>query len=368
MSKNVISNRAEKINVVYSLSDGYSVYLPANIYSISINNPSNEINIFIVSIEGSEISDSNKEVIDVIANSLSNVNLKYIEVSQELIRNYKLDQVRKPLFKRDSWQHNDKAHPSDVKYLFPHLFPNLDRILYLDVDAIVVGSLGNFYFSDFNDCYLASSSMVESSSDSANRIIPFIDYDIVNDLLSSMLHNDNRILIPIKKIYFKDYICAGAMLFNLSKMRKDNFSTEFLLEIQDCLKDTVKLLEQDTFNIIFNGRIKIFDSHQLQYIYQFDEASIKNAFNKYGKLTIIHGTQDAKPWNLPRGLIFGKIFWQYQDEVNKLLKSKSCITKITYPGWFYFRKLGFETKAYTLILPSFSVAFLQKILGRSSIS
>ena len=117
--------------------------------------------------------------------------------------------------------------------LFPHLWlpEGIDRILYLDIDTIVLKDFSELYFSDFDDKYLIASSN-------------FIDYSA----------DRNYEADRIKK---GEYFNSGVLIYNIEALKRDidisyydyvmNHSDEFFFD-------------QGMLNYLFYNKTKYVDS------------------------------------------------------------------------------------------------------------
>lgn len=140
----------------------------------------------------------------------------------------------------------------------------LDRVLYLDTDILIRGSLENIYKIEFE----------------GNLIAAVID-NACDDESDTHLKR-----IGINRPYH--YVNSGVILFNLIEMRKyvdinDMFS---LLSTRD---DWI-FVDQEILNIYFKGKIKYIDN-----IYNFSPFYGKNEKNK--EPIIVHFIGKNKPWN-----------------------------------------------------------------------
>jgi lipopolysaccharide biosynthesis glycosyltransferase len=109
----------------------------------------------------------------------------------------------------------------------PRLVGELDRILYLDVDAIIVDSLQELWELDLSGSYLAA---------------------VTNVFESYYAHRPEALGLPGRDAYFN----AGMMLLNLDLMRRED-CTEALLEFTRAHTDLL-WHDQDAYNGVLASR------------------------------------------------------------------------------------------------------------------
>ena len=90
--------------------------------------------------------------------------------------------------------------PFVARLLLPWLIPHIDRIIYMDSDLVVTGSLKEFYYSDFEGAYVQG----------------------VEDKTTHYAHSK-----PLKKDY-QLYINAGVILIDAKRWRQENLKEQFL--------------------------------------------------------------------------------------------------------------------------------------------
>lgn len=170
-----------------------------------------------------------------------------------------------------------------LKFKIANIFPQLDKILYLDGDIIVRTDISELYFCDVFDYYVA-----------AVRDLPQVLYD-------------NQ---PIgKEIAGRDYFNSGVMLLNLKKMR-DNDIENVLIETKRNHGD-LSLMDQNIFNIVFKDNvlqlpflfntcyINLIESKSrfnIDTINKLYSTSYKNVYEILPNIKIMHFSSKLKPW------------------------------------------------------------------------
>ena len=180
-----------------------------------------------------------------------------------------------------------------LKFLIPEIYPELDKMLYLDGDLIVVKDLEELYDTELGGHYAAT--VAESGT-------MYYRHSIVNDVAW--------------------YFNSGVMLLNLKKMREDHLS-EKLIEMKRTSTDN-KLMDQNVFNLAFDGHLV-----HLPIRFNFMPVSLLRANAKWtvedvNKLygtsyatktelaadaAIVHYSSKDKPWKAPDGAFHH--LWQH---------------------------------------------------------
>ena len=186
----------------------------------------------------------------------------------------------KSAFESQTMQIGHITTPTYYRLNIPELLGHYAKIIYLDVDVIVMKDLSEFYETDIHNEYIAGVKAAAYIQNENNR-----EY--------------------YKSIGLKDvssYINAGVTLWNLSKIIKDNLQTK-LLELAD---KNFSSMDQDVINVVFQEKIKHLElkynlmtkykngleSGKLDCIY--GKENIKEAVENP---TIIHYADSIKPWS-----------------------------------------------------------------------
>lgn len=171
-------------------------------------------------------------------------------------------------------------YPKEIYYRMaaPLLLPReLDRILYLDVDTVVINSLEALYQTDFEGNYLAACTHVQR-----------------------FLTEFNRVRLGAEKD--APYINTGVMLLNLPLLREAT-RLEDIRDYAGKKKNALLLPDQDIMTALYGDHIKLLDT--LRYNLSDRILSAHNADPKNEKLTldwvrqngvIIHYFGKNKPW------------------------------------------------------------------------
>lgn len=234
------------IEIAFSATDSYVDYLGTTIFSIITQHPQEELRFYVLSSWLSEHSRRKLARLET-----ERVRIEVLTVDQSQFSHLPI----KPNISLETY----------YRLLLPELLPDHSRVLYLDCDILVTGSLLPLWETDVTDYYAAG----------------------VNE--RDMLY---RNLDYRRSIGFTDdevYINAGVCLLHLDKLRADGMDKR-LFEQAEALKDKITHQDQDILNITLKGAIK-----PLPAIYNYTSYEREVAEIALQDAVIIHYNWH-KPW------------------------------------------------------------------------
>ena len=178
-----------------------------------------------------------------------------------------------------SRQKNTRLHVSPAslfKFELGELFPDLDRILYLDCDTLVVGNISGLFSCDISGCYAAAVKDMKAELSAPTQL--------------------SRIKAGHKTGYFN----SGVMLLDLELLRRDRMNERLL---QQRLDGTNFFMDQDAFNFCFGGRVKYLPfgcNYMTSVIGAFSDEEIKEFYNcdiTAENALVLHLCSKYKPWD-----------------------------------------------------------------------
>lgn len=154
------------------------------------------------------------------------------------------------------------------RFLIPKLKPELKRILYLDVDIIVLGDISELYNQNLEGCMLGA--VPEQISEKEIVVYKKI-------LKLSKNHN---------------YFNAGILLIDLEQwISKDIMSKLFEIEIKR--REDLLHADQDVLNICFNDKYKVLD-----FKYNYETNNNRELEQNRPDIVIRHFNTGIKPWDI----------------------------------------------------------------------
>ena len=183
-SNPVSSNKLKNDTHIFMFSDNaYAMPTCVTIASILSNSLEDEkINVCIVSFEDDKMSKENVEKIEKLKTTIKDFNLDFIHFDKKRISKINTDHWSKAIL---------------VKLFAAELFPNLDKIIWLDGDIIVLKSLNSIYKKDMDNKYLSGVDVAGEYNKHAKKDCPY-------------------------------WITAGFGVYNLKQIRKDGFLNDLL--------------------------------------------------------------------------------------------------------------------------------------------
>lgn len=175
----------------------------------------------------------------------------------------------------------DFGHVSKTTYLkfyIPKVVKDVDRILYLDSDIIVRGSLDRLWNTKLKDKILGA--ITECSDNQANNLGYNHKYGYFN---------------------------AGVLLIDIVKWKNLDISNK-LIEYVKNNQNKIVYWDKDAFNAILHSKWL-----HLPAIYNFQTYMYldKNKYIKDKEPIIVHYTTDAKPWSFRCNHPLRNEFWKY---------------------------------------------------------
>ena len=280
------------MNIFFAVNDTYAEQLCVSIVSVLENNKDENFHFFVLS---RDFSLKSKQQVEKLKKKYKNWEISYICPDENLFKNLKLNI---PYITIETY----------FRYVIADIAPKLDKVLYLDADLAVNGSLKNLWNIPLEGFYAAG----------------------VRDLCIEKEGHK-------AKIGFKEddlYVNAGVLLLNLKKIREDNM-VQKLFENTENLTGKIKYQDQDVINITFKNKIKEIDS-----IYNFTSENVRAERPKRKDAVVIHYTGQKKPWMKEcRNKL--KNVWQKYNKLNQEIQNKKIKVGLLIDEFFGGAKTAF---------------------------
>lgn len=228
----------------------------------------------------------------------------------------KVQFIEAPTFCLDRFPVNQQF-PKSIYYrlLLPELFPNEDKLLYLDSDTIVNDSLESLWKTNIDGFACGC----------------------VMDFASGNIVVRNRVGLNTCDIYFN----SGVLLINL-KYWKENNLKELLFDYLGKQNATCLYPDQDALNAVLKGKVKYLDLRynvQSGFFYEYSKILFERKYwesclSACHNPVIIHFTTPDKPWFSgclhPLSSVFLKYYKKSIFRNRKLLKRRNSKIEILF--------------------------------------
>lgn len=271
------------IPIFFTVDNEYIPFLAVAIQSLIKN--STDSNYYLIKILYTNIAEENKEKI--CKYERDNVSIEFVDL------NYYIDKIKDKLYTRDYY-----SKTTYFRLFIPDLYPQYNKVLYLDTDIVILSDIADLYNMDMGDNLVAAVpddviQTIEVFQEYVEKVVGVADY-----------HN---------------YFNAGILVMNLDELRKFKFQEKFLY-----LLSTVKFSvaqDQDYLNRLCKGRVKLLEN-------TWDRMPIAGDTVEREKIHLIHYNLAFKPWHF-EDILYKEYFWKYAQETeffDKILEIKENYT------------------------------------------
>ncbi len=252
---------SNRLNICLSSDNNYVQHMAVTIQSLIDNHLNNELFIYVLD---TDISEENKTKI--LSLKRDNVQIIFKKINEDLFKDYNF---------------SEKSHFTSAifnRFKIPEFFSNLDRVLYMDVDIVVMQNLSDFYNMDMEGKALA---MIADWNENIHK----------------------------KRMNIQKYYNSGVMLFDIKKcLQLDVYN--LLMNALKNNKLNLKMPDQDIINLTCQEIIKPVDFTCNTQIHPNLSDNVKWINDNIDKVKILHYTSQQKPWK-PKFVPFEEYYFKY---------------------------------------------------------
>lgn len=272
-----MNKKYKEIPIFFASDNNYAPYLVVALKSLLAN--ASKDYFYKIHVLTSNMSDDNKLVL--LRELTYNSSIEFINLSKET------EAIKDKFHLRDYY-----SIDTYYRFFIADLFPEYDKVIYLDSDIIVLGDISDLYFYNISNYLLG---VVQEQVMAHNEC--FSDY--VEKALG---------------VKCKNYFNAGILLMNSKLFRLYNIQSKFF-KLMGRFKFRVTQ-DEDYLNVICKDKVKYLDLGWNKMPFEetgFDDVDLK----------IIHYTLGWKPWHY-ENVRYEEYFWQYasQTEYYELLQNQ----------------------------------------------
>lgn len=258
----------KEIPIFFAVDDGYCPFLAVAIQSMIDN--SSEENVYCIKVLNTDISAENKRKIA--KYERENVSIEFVDL------NYYMQKVKDKLYTRDYY-----SKTTYFRLFIPNLYPQYDKVLYLDSDIVILDDIAKLYNTDIGDNLVAAA---------PDDVIQF------NKVFQTYAEK------VVGVADYRRYFNAGILLMNLHEMRKFKFQEKFVYSLERIRFAVAQ--DQDYLNRLCKGRVKLLDR-------VWNRMPIEDPKIKPEDVKLVHYNLAFKPWHF-EDILYKEFFWLYAQE------------------------------------------------------
>lgn len=238
------------IPVCFASDNNYFMPLYVAIYSLLKNKNINDF--YKINVIDGGIAENNKQMLIHLMKKF-NAEIKFVKIDVNRFQQCPIE------------EHQHISLATYYRYLLPSLFPEYDKIIYLDCDLIVRCSLCDLFKTNIENNYIGG--------------------------VIDIIYKENTERLNLEK-----YVNAGVLLINLKKWRQENIEQQ-LFDYTINNRKNIVWWDQDVLNVVLqNGIIYIDKKWNLQTTPYCIDTDYKKYLKQNSNTAIIHYVSNDKPW------------------------------------------------------------------------
>ncbi len=260
----IIKKKSNIIPIFFAVDDRYIPFLAVAIESIL--NHATKGNYYLIKILYTNISEENQNKIKKYENDM--LNIEFVDLT------YYINGIKDKLYTRDYY-----TKTTYFRLFLPDLYPQFDKVLYLDSDIIVLTDIADLYNINVKDNLLAAAP-------------------------DDVIQNEPIFQEYVEKVVgvsdYRHYFNAGILVMNLDELRKFKFQKKFLYLLETTKYAVVQ--DQDYLNRMCKGRVKLIDN-------TWNRMPIGGDIIPRETIKLIHYNLAYKPWHF-EDILYKEYFWE----------------------------------------------------------
>ena len=273
----------QQIPICFATDDNYVPFLTVALASLLDN--SSKDNFYKIYVLTSHLSQENMD--SILKQQKENSSIEFVQLSKEL------DKVQDMFHLRDYY-----SKETYYRIFIPNLFPQYQKVLYLDCDITVLGDVSELYNTQIHGYYAGA----------------------VQEEVMQTFEVFGNYVEKADGINRKNYFNAGILLINCRRWRNKLIAERF-----------VDLLNRYTFRVVQDeDYLNVLCKENIKWLpLGWNKTSYKNeAFNDKD-LKIIHWKINWRPWKY-KDVLYEEYFWKYAkmtDFYDKLIQMRDSRTE-----------------------------------------
>ena len=273
------------VPVFFATDDNYAPFLAVALTSL-LENASAERSYRIYVLSTNLAPAHQAKIRAVVDESARDVSIEFVSLKD------KMEQMKNMFHLRDYY-----SIETYYRFFIPDLFPEYDKVLYLDCDIVVLGDIARLYDTELG------TNLVAAASEEV-----MTEFDWAGSYVEEVLGID-------RSVYFN----AGILLMNAAEFRTQRIASQFINLLQ---RFTFRVTQdEDYLNVLCKDKSVMLDLG-------WNKTAFKNKKFNDADLRLVHYKISWKPWHY-EGVEYEEYFWQYArqtvyyDELRAMLAAYS---------------------------------------------
>lgn len=257
----------KEIPIVYAVDDNYAPFLCVSLKSILDNmNKDYFLKVYILN---TGISEKNKSrIIEIAEENCNDVDVEYVDVAD------RMDSLKDKTHLRDYY-----TNAIYYRIFIPSLFPQYEKIIYIDCDIVLINDISKLYNVDLGD-----------------NIVAAVHEEAMSSFDCFGSYSEEFLGVPRMQ-----YFNSGLLVINTAEYRKETIETKF---INLMLSEKFEVApDQDYLNVLLKDRVKLVDVG-------WNKTPIPGKKFPDKLISLIHYKLNFKPWHY-KGVRYEEFFWKY---------------------------------------------------------
>lgn len=202
------------------------------------------------------------------------------------------------------------------RLFIPILFPDLDKVLYLDSDIVVLDDISKLYNVNLG-----------------NNLVGACRDEVLSFNAAFRQYADITV-----GVHHMKYFNAGILLMNLDQFRKQNIFEKFIQLMRERKFPVAQ--DQDYLNVLCANQVK-------RLPLAWNKTPVKQTYFNDKCVKIAHFKMAHKPWHY-KGVLYEEYFWKYAKMTPYYRYFKECLAKYSEEDIRRDREMG--ENLYNLVL------------------
>ena len=218
------------------------------------------------------ISEKNKSrIIEIAEENCNDVDVEYVDVAD------RMDSLKDKTHLRDYY-----TNAIYYRIFIPSLFPQYEKIIYIDCDIVLINDISKLYNVDLDD-----------------NIVAAVHEEAMSSFDCFGSYSEEFLGVPRMQ-----YFNSGLLVINTAEYRKETIETKF---INLMLSEKFEVApDQDYLNVLLKDRVKLVDVG-------WNKTPIPGKKFPDKLISLIHYKLNFKPWHY-KGVRYEEFFWKYAKE------------------------------------------------------